>query len=162
VFDRLARLRALDASLIAYHLARRYIGGFAAIKSRQALLDYDDLIADRGALLRKKRRQRVGPLQAGPGHRSHSCGRGAGHRAPAMERHREIVGRILRRRRSAAGSSAPCLPLVTRNSRSTRSRAPGQSALPRSGEARRPAEPACVSLRTGAAAGFVPLLLRSA
>lgn len=53
VFDRLARLKALDASLIAYHLARRYIGGFAAMKSRQALLDYDDLIAATASLLEK-------------------------------------------------------------------------------------------------------------
>jgi ATP-dependent helicase/nuclease subunit A len=53
VFDRLARLRALDASMTAYRLARRYIGGFATLKARQALLDYDDLIAATEALLQK-------------------------------------------------------------------------------------------------------------
>jgi ATP-dependent helicase/nuclease subunit A len=53
VFDRLARLKVLDASLIACHLARRYIGGFTAMKSRQALLDYDDLIAATASLLEK-------------------------------------------------------------------------------------------------------------
>jgi ATP-dependent helicase/nuclease subunit A len=53
VFDRLARLKALDASLVACHLARRYIGGFTALKSRQALLDYDDLIAATASLLEK-------------------------------------------------------------------------------------------------------------
>jgi ATP-dependent helicase/nuclease subunit A len=53
VFDRLARLRAAEVSMVAYRLARRYIGGFAALKSRQALLDYDDLIAATASLLEK-------------------------------------------------------------------------------------------------------------
>jgi len=53
VIDRLARLKALTASLTAYRLARRYIGGFEALKTRQALLDYDDLIAATEALLSK-------------------------------------------------------------------------------------------------------------
>ncbi|WP_245304382.1 double-strand break repair helicase AddA [Hoeflea olei] len=49
--DRLARLRALTASLVAFRLARRYLGVFEALKTRQALLDYDDLIAATEALL---------------------------------------------------------------------------------------------------------------
>ncbi|WP_420407688.1 double-strand break repair helicase AddA [Hoeflea sp.] len=53
VFDRLARLKAAGASMMAYRLARRYVGGFTALKSRQALLDYDDLIAATAALLEK-------------------------------------------------------------------------------------------------------------
>lgn len=53
VFDRLARLKAAEVSMVAYRLARRYIAGFAALKSRQALLDYDDLIAATAALLEK-------------------------------------------------------------------------------------------------------------
>lgn len=51
VLDRLAGLKALSASLTAYRLASRYIGGFEALKTRQALLDYDDLIAATEALL---------------------------------------------------------------------------------------------------------------
>ena len=51
VLDRLARLNALEASLTAFRLARRYLGGFEALKTRQALLDYDDLIAATEALL---------------------------------------------------------------------------------------------------------------
>lgn len=53
VVDRLARLNALSASLIAFRLARRYLGGFEALKTRNALLDYDDLIASTEALLSK-------------------------------------------------------------------------------------------------------------
>ncbi|MBU4531743.1 MAG: double-strand break repair helicase AddA [Hoeflea sp.] len=51
VLDRLARLTALEASLTAFRLARRYLGGFESLKTRQALLDYDDLIAATEALL---------------------------------------------------------------------------------------------------------------
>ena len=53
VCDRLARLKALRASLMAFRLARRYLGGFEALKTRQALLDYDDLIAATETLLNK-------------------------------------------------------------------------------------------------------------
>ena len=51
VLDRLARLNALSASLMAFRLARRYLGVFQALKTRHALLDYDDLIASTEALL---------------------------------------------------------------------------------------------------------------
>ena len=53
VFDRLARLKTLSASLTAFRLARRYLGEFERLKTRQALLDYDDLIAATEALLAK-------------------------------------------------------------------------------------------------------------
>ncbi|WP_161784993.1 double-strand break repair helicase AddA [Hoeflea sp. BAL378] len=53
VCDRLARLNALRASLMAFRLARRYLGGFEALKTRHALLDYDDLIAATETLLNK-------------------------------------------------------------------------------------------------------------
>lgn len=53
IFDRLARLRMLAASLTAYRLARRYLGEFERLKVRQALLDYDDLIGATEALLSK-------------------------------------------------------------------------------------------------------------
>ncbi|AKI02866.1 DNA helicase/exodeoxyribonuclease V, subunit A [Hoeflea sp. IMCC20628] len=53
VCDRLARLNALSVSLTAFRLARRYLGSFEALKTRQALLDYDDLIAATEALLSK-------------------------------------------------------------------------------------------------------------
>jgi len=53
VCDRLARLNALSASMTAFRLARRYLGSFEALKTRQALLDYDDLIAATEALLSK-------------------------------------------------------------------------------------------------------------
>lgn len=49
--DHLKRLRTLEASVIAHRLARRYIGAFESLKLRQALLDYDDLIAATEALL---------------------------------------------------------------------------------------------------------------
>lgn len=49
--DQLKRLRTLETSLVAHRLARRYIGGFEGLKTRQALLDYDDLIAATEALL---------------------------------------------------------------------------------------------------------------
>jgi ATP-dependent helicase/nuclease subunit A len=53
IFDRLARLRMLAASLTAFRLARRYLGEFERLKTRQALLDYDDLIGATEALLSK-------------------------------------------------------------------------------------------------------------
>ncbi|WP_342867293.1 double-strand break repair helicase AddA [Hoeflea sp. AS60] len=53
IFDRLARLKMLSASLTAFRLARRYLGEFERLKSRQALLDYDDLIGATEALLSK-------------------------------------------------------------------------------------------------------------
>jgi len=53
VFDRLARLKMLSASLTAFRLAKRYLGEFERLKTRQALLDYDDLIAATEALLSK-------------------------------------------------------------------------------------------------------------
>ncbi|MDF1610460.1 double-strand break repair helicase AddA [Hoeflea sp. YIM 152468] len=51
VFDRLARLRMLSASLTAFRLGQHYLGEFERLKTRQALLDYDDLIAATEALL---------------------------------------------------------------------------------------------------------------
>ncbi|WP_417433298.1 double-strand break repair helicase AddA [Hoeflea sp.] len=53
IFDRLARLKMLAASLTAFRLARRYLGEFERLKTRQALLDYDDLIGATEALLSK-------------------------------------------------------------------------------------------------------------
>jgi double-strand break repair helicase AddA, alphaproteobacterial type len=44
---------ALDASRAALRVAHRYIAGFEALKRRQALLDFDDLIALTEALLRR-------------------------------------------------------------------------------------------------------------
>jgi ATP-dependent helicase/nuclease subunit A len=43
----------LAASLTAFRLARRYLGEFERLKTRQALLDYDDLIGATEALLSK-------------------------------------------------------------------------------------------------------------
>ncbi|SOE16996.1 DNA helicase/exodeoxyribonuclease V subunit A [Hoeflea halophila] len=53
VFDKLARLHMLSASVTVFHLARRYLGEFERLKTRQALLDYDDLIGATEALLSK-------------------------------------------------------------------------------------------------------------
>jgi len=51
--DKLARLSMLSASVTVFHLARRYLGEFERLKTRQALLDYDDLIGATEALLSK-------------------------------------------------------------------------------------------------------------
>jgi ATP-dependent helicase/nuclease subunit A len=53
IFDKQARLNMLSASTMVFHLARRYLGEFERLKTRQALLDYDDLIGATEALLSK-------------------------------------------------------------------------------------------------------------
>jgi hypothetical protein len=132
-----------------------------ALKSRQALLDYDDLIAATASLLEK----------SGAGAWVHyKLDQGIDHilvdeaqdTAPLQW---SVIGKLSEEFFAGEGARqdhpAPCLRLATRNSRSTRSRAPGPSALPRSAEHAGEGRVCRRHLRTCAAAGFVPLLDRS-
>ena len=85
------------------------------------------------AICSRRRRGRLGALQARPRHRPRADRRGAGHQPEAVGDHQAAGRRILRRHGRARPSRARSSRSATRSSRSSRSRARRRASSPRCG-----------------------------